>query len=177
MKSPRVRPAAAEDTRILTTLARETFVSAFAADNDPRDLDSYVRDAFSAIRMRREIADAANHFFLAFDAANVAVGYAKLRAGEAESCVQGPNPIELERIYVMPTALGAGVGALLMKASLELAEELGHETIWLGVWEENRRALAFYRKWSFREVGTHTFQLGSDPQIDLVLERPLQAAG
>jgi len=65
------------------------------------------------------------------------------------------------------------VGASLLRACLDEARRAGHRTIWLGVWERNERARAFYRKWDFREAGTQIFQLGSDAQTDVVMERAL----
>ncbi|MDQ3134757.1 MAG: GNAT family N-acetyltransferase, partial [Acidobacteriota bacterium] len=83
----------------------------------------------------------------------------------------GPLPVELVRLYVGRDWLGRGVGAALMGGCLDEARRGRHKTLWLGVWEHNQRAQAFYRRWDFREVGTHIFQLGSDAQTDLLLER------
>ena len=58
-----------------------------------------------------------------------------------------------------------------MNEVLRLARERAADHLWLGVWEHNPRAIAFYRKYGFREVGEHVFQLGRDPQRDLILVR------
>ena len=58
-----------------------------------------------------------------------------------------------------------------MQAAIDEAQRRGHDTLWLGVWEHNPRARAFYRKWGFVEVGTHIFVLGSDPQTDILMQR------
>jgi ribosomal protein S18 acetylase RimI-like enzyme len=96
-----------------------------------------------------------------------------LHDGEPEQDVEGANPVELVRLYVSREWLGRGIGEQLMRACIDVARQLGHETLWLGVWEHNGRAQAFYRKWDFRTVGEHMFELGSDMQRDLVLERRL----
>jgi len=80
---------------------------------------------------------------------------------------------EVVRLYVSRVWLGRGVGEALMRACIEEGRKGGHKTIWLGVWEQNPRARAFYRKWDFLEVGRHLFQLGSDPQIDILMQREL----
>ncbi len=96
-----------------------------------------------------------------------------LRKGPVPEQVTGERPIELVRLYVSHESLGSGVGAALMQACIDEAKRGGHQTLWLGVWERNNRAQAFYRKWNFREVGTHPFQLGDDPQTDLLMQRSI----
>lgn len=170
----RIHRAQASDVAPLASLAEVTFRAAFEHDNRPDDMAAYVAEAFSEERLQRELADPKNVFLLARDTRSQALlGYCKLRAGRPEPCVSGPRPVEMERIYVIQEALGSGAGPALMKASLEQARRHGHRTVWLGVWEGNARALAFYQRWGFRNVGSHTFQLGSDSQIDLVLELDL----
>jgi ribosomal protein S18 acetylase RimI-like enzyme len=135
-------------------------------------MEAYLSAAFSAEIQAAELADAASIFFIA-ETDGVASGYAKLHAGETEVCVTGHKPIELARLYVGREWFGRGVGAELMRACVEEARRLGYLTMWLGVWEHNTRAQAFYRKWEFRVVGEHIFSVGSDPQTDLIMERAL----
>ena len=87
--------------------------------------------------------------------------------------VTGDRPIELVRLYVSRESPGSGVGAALMQACIGEAKPRGHETLWLGVWEHNHRAQAFYRKWNLHEVETHVFQLGDDPQTDILMQRSI----
>jgi diamine N-acetyltransferase len=172
----RIRAAHRSDIEALAVLAAQTFREAFAGDNAPDDINSYVSEAFSAERLRSEFADARNQFVLAFLGEREApVGYAKLRMGRADASVQGPDPIELERLYVLRSALGRGIGAALMRACLDAASRGGHRTLWLGVWERNARAIAFYERWGFEVVGDHAFHLGSDEQTDLIMERAVDA--
>ena len=153
-------------------LAERTFRQAFGEDNDPVDFEAYAREAFSEDRLAEELADAANTFVVVpGEIEGELSAYAKVRRSSTEPCCRGKNPIELERIYVDQALIGQGVGALLMEHCLELAACEGHDSIWLGVWERNERAIAFYRRWGFEAVGEHDFQLGSDRQRDLVMER------
>ncbi len=173
-----IRAARREDIEALAALAARTFREAFAGDNAPEDINSYVTESFSAERLRTEFADARNRFLLAFRGEGEApVGYAKLRTGRADPSVKGPAPIELERLYVARNALGRGIGAALMHACLESARNGGYRTLWLGVWDRNARAIAFYERWGFAVVGDHAFRLGSDEQTDLIMERPVDAGG
>jgi ribosomal protein S18 acetylase RimI-like enzyme len=159
---------------MLSALGAITFRTAFAADNDPRDMAAYLAAAFSPAQQAAELADPRAVFFVA-EIEGQAVGYAKLLAGDTPACVSGPQPIELERIYSLREWIGHGVGEALMRACLEEVTQAGYQTLWLGVWECNARAQAFYRKHGFYEVGKKIFQLGSDAQTDVVMERALLA--
>jgi diamine N-acetyltransferase len=176
-EQPRIRTATAADAEPLAALAERTFRDTFADDNSPGDIDAYVRDAFSLDRIRAELADAANTFLLAFTGGEEQPdGYAKLRTGTADPSVTGPGPVELQRLYVDRSAIRRGVGAALMRASLDAARSAGHRTLWLGVWERNARAISFYEGWQFETVGNHLFRLGSDLQTDLIMARPVPGA-
>lgn len=169
-----LREADPEDVTLLAALAAEVFYDTFAADNNPEDMAAYMETAFHPEQIAAELADP-NALFLLAESDGALVGYAKLYAGKPEPCITGPHPIELVRLYVRMDWHGKGVGAALMRACLKRVVEMRCETIWLGVWDRNRRARAFYRKWGFQEVGTHIFQLGADTQTDLVMERPVSA--
>jgi ribosomal protein S18 acetylase RimI-like enzyme len=176
-EQPRIRTATPADAEPLAALAERTFRDTFAADNSTDDIEAYVRDSFSIARVRAELADDANTFLLAFmDGEEQPDGYAKLRTGTTDPRVTGSDPVELQRLYVDRRAIGHGVGATLMQASLAAARSAGHGTIWLGVWERNARALSFYARWQFETVGDHKFQLGSDRQTDLIMARPVPGA-
>ena len=167
-----IRRATPADAGLLTELGARTFSETFAAENSPEDMAVYLASSFNLARQTAELADPAATFFIA-EVGGVAAGYANLHAGEAAEGVGGAKPVELVRLYVSREWLGLGVGEALMRACVDEAQRAGHETIWLGVWERNGRAQAFYRKWNFRAVGEHVFQLGSDPQRDVLMERAL----
>jgi len=173
----RIRRADARDVAVLAALGARTFRDTFAADNTPTDMEAYLADAFSMERIASELAEPGNTFLLALSPATGEVaGYAKLRAGSSEPSVSGPAPVELQRLYVDRSAIGGGLGAALMEACLSRAQADGYQTLWLGVWEHNARALAFYRRWGFQAVGAHAFRLGEDVQTDLIMQRPVAGA-
>ncbi len=168
----RIRTATAADAEPLAALAEQTFRDTFTEGNSTANLEEYARSAFTLDQLRGELAEDANSFLLAFlEAAERPIGYAKLRTGVTPPCVTGPAPVELHRIYVNRSALGHGVGAALMQASLDAARWAGHRTVWLGVWEDNARAISFYERWGFTTVGDQVFLMGSDPQRDLIMVR------
>jgi diamine N-acetyltransferase len=169
----RVRRATTADAGLLASLAATTFVETFRADNSVEDMAAYVAETFGEDIQRRELDDPRNVVLLA-EREGVGVGYAMLRDGDVPDCVPHDGAIEISRLYATARAIGSGVGRTLMAACLAEAATLGKRTIWLGVWERNARAIAFYERWSFRDVGAHGFQLGSDRQTDRVMCRAVE---
>ena len=165
-----IRPAGASDTALLADLGRRTFVGAFGSNNEPSHMDEYVAWAFTPGQLERELADPAAQFLIA-ETDGVAVGYAKIREWTAPECVAGIRPVELERIYADQASIGTGIGSALMGACLDAIRARGGETVWLGVWERNERAIRFYEKWGFEIVGAKVFLLGGDKQTDVVMVR------
>lgn len=164
--------ASVSDRTQLAILASETFWDAFHEHpaNSPDDMAAYMAAAFSEEQVGRELADEKNIFLLA-EIDGEAAGYAKLIVDAAEPEITAERPIELSRLYVHQRFLGKRVGQALMDECLSLAKNLDHDVIWLGVWEHNPRAKRFYEKYGFTYVGTHIFQLGSDAQTDLLMQR------
>src|ERR1700730_8754009 len=171
---PVIRYARAVDAGLLAELGARTFSETFAADNSAEDMAVYLASSFGPALQAAELADPDSIFLIA-EVDGFAAGYAKLKSGDPPDGVTGEKPIELVRLYVAQEWLGRGVGAALMQVCIDQARQKGHRTLWLGVWEHNDRARAFYRKWNFREVGTHNFQLGQDAQTDILMERSLYA--
>ena len=165
-----IRRANSDDANLLAELGARTFQETFAADNTSEDMAAYLAVHFSVAQQTAELAHPASTFLIA-EVDSQAAGYAKLHAGEPPKDIEVAKPIELVRLYVSQEWLGRGVGEALMRACLDEAHTAGAETLWLGVWERNARAQAFYRKWDFRAVGERAFQLGSDSQTDIVMER------
>ena len=167
-----IRHGTIEDAALLSDLGARTFYDTFAADNAPEDITAYMATAFNVAQQTAELEDPDATFLIA-EVDGQAAGYAKLRDSETEQGIEGAKPIELVRLYASREWHGRGIGQELMRACLDVARQSGYETIWLGVWERNPRAQAFYRKWNFRTVGEHMFQLGADLQRDLLMERAL----
>ena len=165
-----IRQATPADAALFTSIARSSFVDTFAKDNTPDDMAKYCADAFDEVIQRQELADVRNIVLVAERSGDV-VGYAMLRTGNAPDCVVDRDAIEIARLYSVARVIGTGVGAALMQRCLEIAAERGHRSIWLGVWEQNPRAIAFYERWGFVDVGSKSFVLGADHQTDRVMMR------
>ena len=167
-----IRMGVPADAAALAGLAARTFEDAFAAHNRPEDMAEHLARSYGVVRQSAELADPAITTLFAELDGRLA-GYAQVRQGPAPTCVTGPAPIELWRFYVDRPWHGRGVAQALMTAAVAEAAHRGAATLWLGVWEQNDRAIAFYRKCGFLDVGSQSFILGSDGQTDRLMMRAL----
>jgi diamine N-acetyltransferase len=168
-----IQQATGDDAGLLAELGRRTFYDAFAAQNNPADLAAFLEKAYGFNQQSEELADPRSTFLIA-EIDQAAVGYSKLFRGEAPTCIPMQSAsIEIARFYSTQEYVGRGVGAALMQASIDEALRGGFQTAWLGAWEKNPRAIAFYRKWGFEPVGSHIFVVGSDPQRDVLMVKDL----
>lgn len=174
MNELKIRRAQIEDAEMLAELSYKTFWDAFHEhpENAPEDMAAYMEKAFSVEAVRAELNDE-NAIFLIAEFENELAGYAKITLGAIEDGITAEKPIELNRLYSHQKFLGKGIGQKLMDECFRIAKENDCDAMWLGVWEFNPRAQAFYRKYGFREVGKHIFQLGSDAQTDLLMQKDL----
>ena len=161
-----------EDAEALSALARDTFYETFAPSNDPGDMALHLQRAFGVPQQSAELSDP-TIVTLIVENDGAPVGYAQVRAAPAPACVTGPDPTELWRFYVARGWHGRGIAQDLMLRVKEEAVGTGARTLWLGVWEKNPRARAFYLKCGFVDVGDHVFLFGTDRQTDLVMALPL----
>lgn len=168
-----VRSAKIADIELLAEIGRKAFDESFSRYNNPDDMNNYLAAAFSPSKQASEFASPGCLFLIA-EENGVPIGYARLQAGRGgETCITGDKPVELVRIYILEKWIGKGHGGNLLLACLDSARAQGYDSIWLGVWEKNDRAIRFYERWGFRKVGTHQFLLGNDLQNDYLMERTL----
>jgi len=161
------------DALSMSRLAEATFREAFAAVNTAENMEQHCRASYGEAIQAAEIAHPMMATLLAEHGPQL-VGYAQLRWGSAPACVTGNAPGEINRIYVAGEWHGKGVAQALMDACLGELRARGSDVAWLGVWEHNPKALAFYRKLGFTERGEHVFALGNDPQRDVVMARSIK---
>lgn len=167
-----IRRGVPEDAVALAEIGERTFVDTFAAVNRAEDVAAFITRTYGETQQRRELEDP-RIATLIVESEGVMVGFAQLRRGEAPSCVVAEEHIEIQRFYVDRAWHGRGISQSLMRECENVARQLGARTIWLGVWEHNARAIAFYEKCGFRDVGSQPFLLGSDLQTDRVTVREL----
>ena len=167
-----IRRATAADALALSRLAAKIYTDTFADTNDPADLQEFLSVTYNETKQRSEIENP-DIVTLLVECDGELGAYAQLKFGKPPSCVTGPSPMEIGRFYVDRAYHGQGVAHRLMEEIEELARSRGNRTMWLGVWERNDRAQAFYRKYGFQRVGEQPFIVGSDVQTDWVVERHL----
>ena len=174
----RIRLATQADIVELSATARRIFHDTFAAFNTPEDMAAYNATAFTPEAFARAIQDHTHNVLIAVpkdlagaDATAPAsvLGFAQLRHGPPHASVGSQHAVEIQRFYVDRPYHGSGLAQALMATVAEHVTQSGGSTIWLGVWEHNTRAIAFYQKIGFSEVGETTFILGTDVQRDLVM--------
>lgn len=172
MTATQVRRASAADAATLAALAERTFRDTFTEVNTPENMAAHAAASYGIDKQREEIeSDRIRTLLVELD--GVVAGYAQLRNGHHPDCVSAENAIELWRFYIDRNGIGRGLAQRLMQAVVAEAAEWNGRALWLGVWEQNPRAIAFYRKCGFVEIGAHVFRLGDDAQTDLIMQREL----
>lgn len=173
-----LRPAKPEDARLLKEFAERTFRETFSSENTPEDMALYVGETYSEEQQAAEIADPNKRTLLAFDNAQedghvALIGFYQLIAHCPDPAIPDPDPVKLDRLYVDSRWHGKKIAHRLLQEAIDRSKQEGFSTFWMGVWERNFRALAFYKKWGFIEAGSLVFQLGTDAQRDLIFYRKI----
>jgi ribosomal protein S18 acetylase RimI-like enzyme len=164
-----IRPATAADAEALAAFGERAFRDAFGPDNLPHNIEHYVRTAYGAPIQLAELQDPHIITLVAVEAEGALTAYAQVRAPRPAPGRPDDNSAEVWRFYVDRPWQGQGLATQLMGAVREVAIDLGCDALWLAVWEDNPRAIAFYNREGFRQVGSQPFQLGDDLQTDLVM--------
>lgn len=168
-----IRQASEADLEILCEIGRQTFRETFAESNTEEDMAKSLAEQFSREQILQELLREGSRFFLAEDEQGVCQGYMKLNTGKAQTEPEDPRALEIQRIYLLRQTQGTGLGQALFDEALRQAEQGGHTYLWLGVWEHNLRARRFYERNGLEVFGQHTFVVGDDPQVDLLMKRLL----
>lgn len=159
MENVKIRLATVTDAVVLAALAGTTAYETYFETDEPEDLAKYIADFFNPQAMKAELEDANSTFFLV-EANGKAVAYAKLREGQPAECVKGENIIELHRLYVLEKMIRHGIGRLLIEKCLNEAKLRGFEALWLSVFNLNTRAIGFYERLGFKNIGETGFYYG-----------------
>ncbi|QMU31339.1 GNAT family N-acetyltransferase [Adhaeribacter radiodurans] len=167
-----LRRATAADTNLLTIIGEQSFAEAFGEANTPENMAAFLSRVFAPEIVADELATPTTEFYLA-ELGNEAAGYVKMEYPAPEAQVPFQNVLKISRLYLLRKFLGLGLGDQLMHFCIEKAKLVGCEAIWLTVWEHNLRAVSFYQKWGFYQVGTEDFILGDDVQLDYLLVKQL----
>ena len=161
-----------EDWRVLQKIGRETFKETFESGNTEENMRDYLANGFSEEKLKSELNDPGSIFYFARIGKGVS-GYLKVNFGDAQTELKNDSGMEIERIYVLKELHGKKVGQLLFEKALDLAKQSEKKFVWLGVWEENPRAIQFYKKNGFEEFDKHVFIVGDDEQTDIMMRLDL----
>ena len=157
----------------LQQIGRQTFSETFAESNSAENMAKYLEEAYSYEKLSAELNDPNSIFYFAMMGQDV-IGYLKLNFGASQTEVKDNNALEIERIYVLKEFQGKKVGQMLFDKAIQIAKEQNAEFVWLGVWEENKRAIQFYTKNGFVEFDQHVFVLGDEAQTDIMMKLQLR---
>lgn len=160
------------DLAELLAIGIETFTDTFAAHNTPEDLQAYLDKAYDPEKMKAELATEGSTFWFLY-ADDELAGYLKFNVDAAMTEAMGSDSLEVERIYILPAFKRRGLGKYLIDKVIEIARTQGKTSIWLGVWEHNVNAIAFYKKMGFVHTGSHSFFMGDDEQTDFIMTKQL----
>ena len=158
-----------EQAEVLRSFGRKTFVDAFGRFNTPENMDHYLNQAFTLDHVRKQLNTPGTFFYFAFLKTSL-VGYLKLNVETAQNEPFGIHTLEIERIYVAGPFQGKKIGQLLLDFALQKARDWHKRSVWLGVWDQNPRAIKFYERNEFVQFDSHEFMMGDDLQIDLLMK-------
>ena len=161
-----------EDFETLRELSIKTYYDTFAHLNSPEDMTAYLEDAFNTDKFTDELNDPNSAFYLLYCNEQIA-GYLKLNEAPSQTDINDYDSLEIERIYVLGEFQGEGLGTYLIEQANSIATKRQKKYTWLGVWEKNEKAIRFYKKNGFYEIGTHNFVMGKDVQTDYVMRKDL----
>ncbi|MBT2648972.1 GNAT family N-acetyltransferase [Bacillus sp. ISL-34] len=162
-----------EDSRKLQEISYETFNETFKHQNSPENMIAYLERAFNLKQLEKELSNISSEFFFVYFKNEVA-GYLKVNTNDAQSEEMGAESLEIERIYIKKKFQKHGLGKYLLNKAMEIAMERNKKKIWLGVWEKNENAIAFYKKLGFVQTGAHSFYMGDEEQMDIIMTKTLK---
>lgn len=158
----------------LQKIGRQTFSETFSPVNSHENMIKYLDEGFSVEKLSAELADENAQFYFA-KLNNEIIGYLKLNFGESQTELKDDKALEIERIYVINAFHGKKVGQILYDKAIEIAKQKKVDYVWLGVWENNERAINFYTKNGFVEFDKHIFKLGNEEQTDIMMKKNISS--
>lgn len=168
-----IKKCTLEDLPNLQEISAKTFQETFQHQNSPENMAAYLNRAFNRTQLEKELVNSSSQFFF-ISVKNDIAGYLKINTDGAQSEAMGEDFLEVERIYIKSEFQKQGLGKHLFKKALEIAQVSNKKKIWLGVWEKNENAIAFYKKAGFVETGSHSFFMGEEEQIDLIMTKTIR---
>lgn len=168
-----IRKVNIQDVEKLQEIGKLTFAETFSSENSEENMKQYLENGFKTEKLTAELTDQNTEFYFA-ELDGKIIGYLKVNVGQSQTEIKDKDALEIERIYVLKAFHGKKVGQILFDKAIELAREKSVEYVWLGVWEQNPRAIRFYKKNGFVAFGKHIFKLGDDEQTDIMMKLRLK---
>ena len=168
----KITPITNAEIHTLQTIGRQTFYETFHKQNTEENMNTYLESAFEVSKLDSELNNP-NSFFYFAKVNGEAAGYLKLNVLDAQSEQKGEHALEVERIYILESFQGHGIGKLFIEKAVDLAREVNKQSVWLGVWEKNVKAIGFYEKMGFMKAGEHVFLMGDEAQTDYIMEKSI----
>lgn len=162
-----------EDLSRLQEISYETFNETFKEQNSPENMEAYLEKAFNRKQLETELSQRSSQFYFV-EIDGETAGYLKVNTDEAQTEEMGDEALEIERIYIRSPFQKQGLGKYLFNKALEVAMKQNKKKIWLGVWEKNEKAIAFYKKMGFVQTGAHPFYMGDEEQTDFIMAKILK---
>jgi ribosomal protein S18 acetylase RimI-like enzyme len=164
-----IREVTLQDIPILQHIATQTFIDTYAIYNSEENMHNYIKDHFSEAQLTLDINNSLVDFYFASIDEDI-IGYIKINIGTAQTELKDQDSLEIERIYVLQSYQGKGIGQQLCHKAIDLGRQHGVAYVWLGVWDQNLKAIKFYEKNGFKIFDTHIYTLGDDPQTDYMMK-------
>lgn len=165
-----IRKCMSEDLGLLQDISIETFNETFRDQNSPEIMKTYLERAFNINQLEIEVSNTASEFYFIYYNGEIA-GYLKVNIHDAQTEMMGNDSLEIERIYIKGQYQKHGLGKFLLNKAMEIAMERNKKSIWLGVWERNENAIAFYKNMGFVQTGSHSFYMGNEEQKDFIMTK------
>lgn len=172
MENIAIKKATPKDIDLLQKISRETFFETYSKLNTEENMKKYLEENFALETLTSELDNSNSEFYFALRGGDV-IGYLKLNFGASQTDLKDNKSVEIERIYVLRAFHGNNVGHMLYEKAIQVAKQIKADYVWLGVWEENAKAIAFYKKHGFVEFDKHIFKLGDDEQTDFMMKLEL----
>ncbi|WP_042136934.1 GNAT family N-acetyltransferase [Paenibacillus sp. FSL P4-0081] len=169
-----ITKCSAGDLGLLQDISVETFRDTFEHQNSAEVMQAYLEKAFNLEQLNTELSNSASEFYFIYSKGELA-GYLKVNTNEAQSENMGNHSLEIERIYIRRPFHNQRLGKYLIDKAIAIAVERNIDKIWLGVWERNGGAIAFYTKMGFVQTGTHCFYMGDEEQTDYIMTKTLNS--
>lgn len=168
--TPEYVKAGPDDAALLSELSCITFIEAYSDQVPMEEMQPYLKQALSTKAVAEELADPEVHYYFVHADADLA-GFIMLRPRYSSDLLDGAPAAYINRFYLRARYWGSGLALQMMEFCETFAQAAGAQWLWLQVWEQNDRAIAFYQKCGFEIFGIADFHMGDVVHRDPVMRK------